>query len=113
MAVQIPEIKNGKQTSLKFLDPLTSFYERLLPLETVEAIYADWHMDGLQVWLIVNRASEAEREQIYEQELALMQAFPDLGLDTHLIDRSQVDPLETVDLSNVDAFLRFPRLAHA
>jgi hypothetical protein len=113
MTIQIPKVNNGEQAGLSFLDPLASFYQRLLPLDTVEAIYADWHVDGLEVWLIVNRATEAEREQIYEHELALMQAFSDLGLDTHLIDRSDGDPLEAVDLTAVDAFLRFPRSTHA
>lgn len=113
MAIQIPEVKNGKRTGVTFLDPLTNFYERLLPLETVEAMYADWHLDGLEVWLIVNHAAEAERAQIYEHELALMQTFPNLGLDTHLIDRSEIDPLEAIDLTAVDAFLRFSRPAHA
>lgn len=95
------------------LDPLTDFYERLLSVGTVEAIYADWRPDGLEMWLIVYRATEADREQIYNHELSLMQAFPGLGVDTHLIDRSEVDPVEAVDLTAVDAFLRFPRSAHA
>jgi len=96
-----------------YLDPLTYFYECLLPVETVEAIYADWRMDGLDVWLIVYDATEADREQIYNHEQVLMQTFPGLGLDTRLIDRSKVDPIEAVDLRAVDAFLRFPRSAYA
>jgi hypothetical protein len=113
MEVTAPKVVNPRQTSVAFLDPLSAFYERLLPLEAVEAIYADWHPDGLEMWLVVYRASTTDRQQIYEHELALMQAFPGLGLDTHLIDRAEVDPLTTVDLTAVDAFLRFPRLHHA
>ncbi|HXV42305.1 MAG TPA: hypothetical protein VEC96_04545 [Anaerolineae bacterium] len=67
----------------------------------------------MELWLVVYHASEADRQQIYEQELALMQAFPGLGLDTRLIDRAEVDPLTVVDLTNVDAFLRFPARAIA
>ena len=113
MAVQAPKIVNDKQVPITFLDPLTDFYERLLPLATVEAIYADWRPDGLDVWLVINQASEANREEIYRHELAIMQAFPGIGLDIRLIDRAEIDPNETIDLMMVDAFLRFPRLPHA
>ena len=113
MEALAPKLINTRQTVVAFLDPLSDFYERLLPLEVVEALYADWHSDGLEVWLVVYRAGAADRKQIYEEELGLMQAFPGLGLDTHLIDRTEVDPLTIVDLTAVDAFLRFPRLLHA
>jgi hypothetical protein len=113
MGVLAPKVTASGQAMVTYLDPLTSFYERLLPLKTVEAIYADWHPDGLEVWLIVYRATEADREQIYNHERALMQTFPGLGVDTRLIDRSEVDPVEAVDLAAVDAFLRFSRPAHA
>lgn len=108
-----PQVTTSEQALVVYLDPLTYFYERLLPVETVEAIYADWHPDGLDVWLIVYDATEADREQIYNHEQVLMQTFPGLGLDTRLIDRSKVDPIEAVDLRAVDAFLRFPRSAYA
>jgi hypothetical protein len=113
MEALAPKITNARQTAIAFLDPLSDFYERLLPLEVVEALYADWHPHGVEVWLVVYQASEADRQQIYREELGLMQAFPGLGLDTHLIDRTEVDPLTIVDLMAVDAFLRFPRLHHA
>jgi len=111
--VLAPQITASRQTVITFLDPLTYFYERLLPVETVEAIYADWHPDGLDVWLIVYHATEADREQIYHHERAFLQAFPGLGLDTRLIDRSEIDPIEAVDLAAADVFLRFPRPAYA
>lgn len=113
MEALAPKIINTRQASVAFLDPLSAFYERLLSLEAVEALYADWHPDGLEVWLVVYHASAVDRQQIYEHELALMRAFPGLGLNTHLIDRAEVDPLTTVDLTAVDAFLRFPHLHHA
>ena len=112
MEVLAPKIVNTLQTAVTFLDPLSTFYERLLPFEAVEASYADWHPDGLEVWLVVYRANATDRQQIYKHELALMRAFPDLGLDTRLIDRAEVDPLTAVDLTAVDTFLRFPRLHH-
>lgn len=113
MAIQAPKIVNNNQAPITLLDPLADFYERLLPLGTVEAIYADWHPDGLDVWLVINQASEANREEIYEQELAVMQTFPGMGLDIHLIDRAEIDPDEAIDLMLVDAFLRFPHPPHA
>jgi hypothetical protein len=92
-----------------FLDPVTEFYERLLPVKTVEAMYVERQVEGLQFWLIVHKSTEVEREQIYAQELGLMQSYPGLALDTHLIDRFEADPAKIVDLSAVDVFLRFPR----
>jgi hypothetical protein len=79
----------------------------------VEALYAEWHPDGLLVWLVVNGTTEADRERIYEQEWALMQDFPGLGLDVHLLDCQETDPQTVADLEQVDVFFRFPHLAHA
>ncbi len=112
MEVQAPKVVDTGQLTVKLLDPLAAFYERLLALEIVEAMYANWQPDGLDVWLVVYRATETDREQIYAQEIALIQAFPGLGLDVHLIDRSEVNPTDAVDLTAVDAFLRFPRGSH-
>jgi hypothetical protein len=110
MAIQAPTIH--KQSTFTPVDPITAFYQRLLPIAAVEALYADWHPDGLEVWLVVYQASAAEREQIFTQELALMKAFPDIGIDTHLIERTEAEPSAIVDLTTVDAFLRFSRTAH-
>lgn len=108
-----PEVTALARAMVLHLNPLANFYERLLPIEAVEAIYADWRPDGLEIWLVVYHATEADREQIYDHELALMQDFPSLGVDTYLLDRSEVDPVKVVDLTAVDAFLRFPRSDHA
>jgi hypothetical protein len=111
--VLAPKITTSARAVVSYLNPLADFYERLLPVEAVEAIYADWRPDGLEIWLVVYHATEADREQIYNHELALMQVFPGLGVDIYLLDRSEVDPVEVVDLTAVDAFLRFPRSAYA
>jgi len=112
MEVEAPKVSPVGQPIVNLLDPLAAFYEHLFSLETVEAMYADWQPDGLDVWLIVYQATEADREQIYAQEIALMQTFPGLGLDVRLIDRSEINPTEAVDLTAVDAFLRFSRHSH-
>lgn len=108
MIAQAPVLTSTRKPQA-FLDPVTEFYERLLPVKTVEAMYVERQIEGLQFWLIVHKSTEVEREQIYAQELALMQSYPGLALDTHFIDRSEADPTEIVDLSAVDVFLRFPR----
>ena len=103
----------GQPLSHALLNPIVKFYHLLSPLPVVEALYAEWHPDGLVVWLVVNGASEADRECIYDQEWALMQAFPGLGLDLHLLDRQEMDPETVTDLEPVDVFLRFSHPAHA
>jgi len=113
MTIQAPKTIPDIPTVIAFLDPITSYYERLLPIQSVEALYADWQLDGLDVWLIVNRATESDRNQIYTQEMAILQAFPGLGLDTRMVDRSQVDLAESIDLMSMDMFFRFPRVVHA
>lgn len=87
-----------------FLDPLTNYFERLLPIQSVEALYADWQPDGLEVWLVVNQATEEDRKQVFMQELAVLQAFPGLGLDTRMVDRAEADVNEKIDLLNVFRF---------
>jgi len=95
------------------LDPVAQLYQLLLPLESVEALYADWHPDGFDVWIIANNTTEADRDQIYDQEWSLMQQFPGLGVNFYLVDRSEVDPAAMINLDDADFFLRFPRLPHA
>jgi hypothetical protein len=111
MAVLAPTIE--RPSTFTVVDPLTMLYEKLEPITAVEALYANWHSDGLEVWLVVHQLSPAARKEIFAQELALMQAFPGLGIDTHLIDRAAGDSLATIDLASGDAFLRFSRPSYA
>ena len=104
---------SGPPLSHSLLNPIVTFYQLLSPLQTVEALYAEWRSDGLTVWLVLNGATEADRERIYDQEWALMQVFPGLGLDVRLLDYQEADPATVADLEHVDVFLRFPVLAHA
>jgi len=112
MTIQAPKTMPDIPAVLAFLDPITSYFERLMSIQAVEALYADWQPDGLDVWLVVNQATESDREQIYSQELAVLQAFPGLGLDTRIVDRAKVDLID-IDLMSMDMFLRFPRVVHA
>jgi hypothetical protein len=111
MAVLAPTME--RPFTFTVVDPLTTFYQKLEAITAVEALYANWHPDGLEVWLIVYQLSPAARKEIFAQELALMQAFPGLGIDTHLIDRAAGDSLASIDLTSVDAFLRFSRPSYA
>jgi hypothetical protein len=111
MTILAPAIQLARQATS--VDPLTTFYHQLQAIPAVEALYANWHPDGLEVWLVVYQASADDRQSIFAQELALMHSFPGLGVDTHLIDRAEAESSLPVDLSTVDAFLRFTRPAHA
>ncbi len=117
MDAQAPKVvtpsQSNRPANRTMLDPLVKLYHQLLPIRVIEALYAEWHPDGLEVWLVLNGATEADRERIYEQEWALMQAFPGLGLDVHLLDRQEVNLETAIDLDHVDVFLRFPEAAHA
>ena len=95
------------------LEPLAHLYQLLLPLQTSEAIYADWQPDGFTVWIVANHTTVADREQIYTQEWALMQQFPYLGFDFHLVDRSQSDAAQLINLDDADFCLRLPHVAYA
>lgn len=94
MEPQAPTIaavtRGNRSPARPSLDPVVQFYRQLLSLQVVEALYGEWHPDGLEVWLVLHGATEADRERIYEQEWALMEAFPGLGLDVHLLDRQAV-----------------------
>ncbi len=90
-------------------DPIVYLYERLLPLEKVEALYADRQPDGFDIWIVVNNTAVADRERIYDQEWGLMQQFPNLGFDFRLIDRTQSALTDLVDLGDADLFMRFLR----
>lgn len=117
MTLQVPKIQTATYDDLRagyaLLNPVVRFYHLLLPLTVVEALYAEWEADGLEVWLVVNGATSTDRERIFEQEWALMQAFPGFGLDVHLLDRQETDPNMVTNLEHADVFLRFPQPTHA
>ena len=95
------------------LEPLAYLYQLLMPLQTVEALYADWRPEGFEIWMVANQTTVADREQIYTQEWALMQKFPMLGFDFHFVDRSQSDAAPLISLDDADFCLRLPRFVYA
>jgi hypothetical protein len=110
---KLPARQGGQPLNLALLNPVVQLHQLLSPLHVVEALYAEWHTDGLTVWLVVNGAGEADRERIYEKEWSLMQAFPGLGLDVYLLDRQETDPETITNLEHMDVFLRFAHAAYA
>ena len=89
------------------------FRRMLAGIPTLEKLLAraqDW---GLMIWVIVNNSTEDMRYQIYDKEWELMQRFPGLGVNFHVIDR-QDRPLEQlVTLQDIDLQFTFRELAHA
>jgi len=101
-----PEVKT-------ILDPIAYLYELMLPLEKVVALYSDRQPDGFDVWIVAENTTPTDREQIYDQELALMRQYPSLNFDFRLVDQALTGPADLVDLADSDLFLRLPRVSHA
>ena len=58
------------------------------------------------VWTVADQPDERTRERIYWQEWALMEQYPGLDFDLHLLER-QGRPLETlVTVTDMDIFMR-------
>ncbi len=59
-----------------------------------------------RLWTVVDRVDDATRDAIYWQEWALMERYPDVDFDFHILER-RGRPLDTfLSLADMDVFLR-------
>jgi hypothetical protein len=99
---QLETVEPEQASSIDVIDiprELRSFVQRLGELPTVEALMAQETDQGFRTWVVVNNASEQTRYAVYRAEWELMQRFPDIPFDLHLIDREgeELDSIITFD----------------
>lgn len=83
-----------------------TMWERLTATPAVEAVMARRAGNQYAIWTVVDRVDEQTREFIYWQEWALMEQYPDLNFDFHLLERHS-RPLETlITITDIDLFMR-------
>ncbi len=83
-----------------------ALWERLAAIPVIEAVMAQRAGNQYAIWTVANRVDEETREFMYWQEWALMEQYPDLDFDFHLLER-QERPLETlVTVTDMDVFMR-------
>ena len=88
------------------LSEVQALWERLVTIPAVEAVMARRTGNRYMVWTVADRPDERTRELVYWQEWALMEQYPDLDFDFHLLER-QGQPLETlVTVTDMDVFMR-------
>lgn len=88
------------------LAPLTAFYNLLTDLPFVEALYAERHEDGFDVWLVADRTAAEDRERIYNAEAVIMQQF-NVGLDVRIIEREGRKLPDVISLDHAKLMMRF------
>lgn len=55
----------------------------------VESVLVSREAEGVLVWSVVSKASDEIRYRIYDRERLIMDLFPDLSFDFHIIDRGE------------------------
>jgi len=80
--------------------------EALQAIERVEAILANREAEGLSISVIVNNAATEDCYEVYEREWQLMQRYPELAFDFHLIDGHDRPLSEVVSIEFSDHYLR-------
>jgi len=78
----------------------------LAAVPEAEAVLVSDRGWGLDVWTVVNHSSPQTRHQLADKQWNLLQVFPDLDVDFHILDR-RGEPLESfVHPSDYDMFVR-------
>ncbi len=106
MATQIAPTPTPLAARPDPLAPLTAFYNLLTGLPFVEVLYADRHEDGFDVWLVVDRTTAEDREQIYDAEAVVMRQF-NVGLDVRIIERDGRTLSDIISLNHAKLMMRF------
>lgn len=85
---------------------LMAFRRLVASVPETEAIVARDHGWGLDVWTLVHRSTVETRQALADQQWGLMEMYPDLDVDFHIVDRQDI-PLESfVSPAEYDLFIR-------
>ena len=72
-----------------------AYWELLSGIIEVEAVMARCEGNRHRLWTVVDRVDDATRDAIYWQEWALMERYPDVDFDFHILER-RGRPLDTL-----------------
>lgn len=85
---------------------LLTFRHLVASIPAVEAILVRDHGWGLDIWTLVHDSTAETRQALADCQWKLMEMYPALDLDFHIVDRRDT-PLETlVSPTEYDLFIR-------
>lgn len=85
---------------------LMAFRRLVASIPGTEAIVARDHGWGLDVWTLMHQSTAEDRQTLADRQWELMDMYPDLDVDFHIVDR-QDTPLESYLLpTEYDLFIR-------
>jgi prevent-host-death family protein len=90
-----------------------TFRQLVSEMRGMEAIIVTRIAGGYSIWTVADQLNEATRERLYNQEWELMQLYPDLNFDFHLLERQGRDLEEFVTLKYVDLYLQVKEKPYA
>jgi prevent-host-death family protein len=90
-----------------------TFRQLVGEMQAVEAIIVTRIAGGYSIWTVADQLGEAARERLYDREWELMQLYPDLNFDFHLLERQGRDLEEFVTLKHVDLYLQVKEKPYA
>jgi prevent-host-death family protein len=90
-----------------------TFRQLVSEMQAMEAIIVTRIAGGYSIWTVADQLDEATREQLYGKEWELMQLYPDLNFDFHLLERQGRDLEEFVTLKHVDLYLQVKEKPYA
>lgn len=90
-----------------------TFRQLVSEIQAVEAIIVTRMAGGYSIWTVADQLDEATRERLYDWEWELMQLYPDLSFDFHLLERQGRDLEEFVTLKHVDLYLQVKEKPYA
>jgi prevent-host-death family protein len=90
-----------------------TFHDLVSEMQDVEAMIVTRIAGGYSIWTVADQLDEATRERLYSREWELMQLYPDISFDFHLLERQGRDLEEFVTLKHVDLYLQVKGKPHA
>ena len=98
-----------KEAALKYVPiaedlALGKFGDLLSALPEVEAVLANYDHGVMQAWTVVNELPDATESRIYALEGELMDRFPGMGVDFHIIERRGRPLNEIIALKSFSAY---------
>ncbi len=113
-------VATAERTTLRVMargsDPwlaVMAFGRMLATVAEAEALLVMDRGAEVDVWTVVNRSSPQSRRRLADQQWNLMQVFPDLDMDFHILDRRD-EPLDRLVRPNeYDMFIRLRANAYS
>ncbi len=104
--VLTPSISDAVDASHAAQVSIKAFADRLGRIPQVERVLLRIDEDAMRLWIVLDEINIEAENEVYDLQLGLLDALPDVLLDFSMIFRSGRDYRSVIPLGTIDLFLR-------